>query len=81
MIKTKEGIIDMKMYVWTPNGHGQLSFFVVAENTEEAYNEVCKKVENIKGTRFGDYECDGWGTDYYDLEEVKPMQVYTHVNE
>ena len=70
----------MKMYVWTPDGHGQLSFFVMAESKAIAKKQVDTYIKESKQEHMG-YYADGWGTSYYELEEVEPLQVYTHVND
>lgn len=61
----------MKLYAFQPNGHGQLSFFVMAQSTDEAFEAVDKHIRT-EYTRNGVYtfEADGWGTDYYVLTVV-----------
>lgn len=56
----------MKLYAFYPNGHGQFSFFVMADSEENARIKV---TEHIKKNHTKDdvinYEAQGWGTDYY----------------
>lgn len=45
----------MKLYAFQPNGHGQLSFFTMAESEEKAV----KNVEALIAKR--EYDHEGWG--------------------
>jgi len=70
----------VKLYVWTPEGHGQLSFCVMAESEEQARAAVDRQVLAVRHNR-GDYAVDGWGTDYYTLGEYGVGKVVEHEND
>lgn len=80
----------MKLYAWQPKGHGEESFFVMAENEEDARKFVEDKIQ--KGWYYSDedicfqdmrvsYCTDGWGTDYYHLTVCDVGQVITNAND
>jgi hypothetical protein len=70
----------MKLYAWQPKGHGELSFFVCAENEQQAREaverEIARPAREDEPTRY----FDGWGTDYYELTVAEPLQVITNDN-
>lgn len=68
----------MKLYSFQPNGHGQLSFFVMAESKENAIAFVDKYImeNNLKDR----YETDGWGTDYYECTATDAGAVVINDN-
>ena len=70
----------MKMYVWTPAGHGQLSFMVCAETVVAAVTVVNAQVELVRHDR-GEYPVRGWGTDYYTMGAYEPGEVFEHEND
>ena len=75
----------MKLYAWQPKGHGEYSFFVMAESKKEAIEEVEKYIEkelelNLNSKCGLAYEIGGWGTDYYDLTVLDPLQVIINDN-
>lgn len=55
----------MKLYAWQPQGHGDPSFFVMAESIEAATAAVEAQIKVDKATY--NIDCYGWGTDYYVL--------------
>ena len=67
----------MKLYAWRPDGHGQLSFFVMAESEQAARAAVEAAVERIRGDGRR-YDVDGWGTDYYELSVYAAGEVAEH---
>lgn len=69
----------MQLYVWTPGGHGQLSFMVCAETAEQARVAVDAQVRKARHD-CGDYCVSGWGTDYYTMGEYAPGEVFEHDN-
>jgi hypothetical protein len=68
----------MKLFGWKPKGHGEYSFFVVADSEEKAQLAVN---EYIKNHKLRPDECQGWGTDYYELEVAEVGQVLYNCNE
>ena len=70
----------MKLYAWRPDGHGQLSFFVMADSEQAARAAVDAAVERIlrEGRR---YDVDGWGSDYYELSVYAAGEVAEHYND
>ena len=66
----------MKLYAWQPNGHGEMSIFVVAESEEIARAKVD---EYISTAPKWDY-FNGWGTDHYELTVLEPGDVITNDN-
>lgn len=72
----------MELYVFTPQGHGQLSFYVMANSTAEAWVNVEMYIKKNLIDEKGElkYEAQGWGTDYYLLEVAKPHQVLINDN-
>lgn len=70
----------MKLYAWKPDGHGELSFFVMAESEAQAVACVEKEIDRMRAS--GKY-CyfEGWGTDYYILTVVGPGVVVINENE
>lgn len=72
----------MKLYSWKPDGHGQKSFYVVAESYNEAIVAVSSYITSHLGKfdkeYLTNYCIDGWGTDYYKLTVVDPLNVITN---
>jgi len=66
----------MKLYAWQPDGHGEKSFFVMAENIVEALEAV---LDAIKG--LDEYYSRGFGTDYYTLTVAGPGKVILNDND
>lgn len=77
----------MKLYAWKPNGHGQISFFVMAESKEKAQEAVDayikKHLDQDDNDEFlYDYHVDGWGDDSrYNLEVKEAGQVAINYND
>jgi hypothetical protein len=69
----------MKLYAFQPSGHGEPSFFVMAEDEAEAVQavETYIKNEEAKG-RVLDY--DQWGTDYYQMTVLDRGEVIENDN-
>ena len=69
----------MKLYAFQPTGHGQLSLFTIAESSTQAFQVVDKYVKENGGVN--SYDFQGWGTDDYEMTELKPGQVITNNND
>ncbi len=80
-----EGHTDagMKLFAWQPQGHGEFSFFVVASREAEARAIVEAAIEQgtADGRTIGEYESDGWGTDYFKLTVAEPGQIVINEND
>lgn len=72
----------LQLYVYSPNGHGSLTFAVVASSEAEAYALVDARVRAEYSSANGvlGYYSQGWGTDYYTLEVLPAGQVFEHEN-
>lgn len=68
----------MKLFIYSPNGRGQSTFSVVAENENQAFEKIDKYIK-IKYPK-GDFESEGWGTDYYELEIKEIGEVFEQYN-
>jgi hypothetical protein len=66
----------MRLHFWIPQGHGEYSFFVVAETKAQAREAVDKHVATL-----GKYETRGWGTSYYKHHSVPVGEVVDHPND
>jgi len=67
--------MQLKLYAFQPQGHGELSFFTIASSEDEARAAVDKHIK--------DTDCawtNGWGTDYYKLTVVEVGQVIENDN-
>ncbi len=75
----------MKLYAWQPNGHGELSWFVMAETEDNAKAAVEHEMARRKALAIDDIdritECGGWGTDYYTLTVAEAGAVLTNAND
>lgn len=76
----------MKLYAFTPRGHGQYSFYVMAESEEAARLAVDEKIKKLMtegedNIRISDYEVQGWGTDYYHLQILDSNEVVFNPND
>lgn len=73
----------MKLYAYQPNGHGQQSFFVMAENEQAAKAAVENKIETLleKSNWFSYYHFEGWNTGFYILTEVGAGEVILNDND
>jgi len=73
----------MKLYAFQPNGHGEKSFFVIAESEKEAREFVSKKIAELlaNGEGYSNYDFSSWGTDYYRLEVFEIGQVALNDND
>ena len=71
----------MKLYAFRPKGHGELSFFVNADNESEARNLIDKWIEKWDNRELLPHETSGWGTDYYELETHELRQVVVNSND
>jgi len=70
---------DNLLFAWQPKGHGEYSFFVMAENEEKARKAVAKFIATLKES--DKMYSDGWETDYYKLTVVGPESVVINCNE
>ena len=68
----------MNLYAWQPKGYGESSFFVCAENEENAKDAVNKYIQD---NSLDVIDVAGWGTDYYRLKILPPMSVIINYNE
>jgi len=82
----------MKIYAWQPRGHGQYSFFVMANGEEEARAAVEKEIADGRaryddeadfsdGSQLSEYDVQGWGTEYYDMTVVEAGTVVLNGND
>ena len=75
----------MNLYAWQPEGHGEYSFFVCAENekeAKEAVDQYIKEHMNKDDDEYlTDYSVGGWGTEYYRLKVLNPLQVIINCND
>ena len=57
----------MKLYAFQPRGHGDKSYFVLAESEDEARKAVRKKMRSLVKQMFGisRLELEAFDTDYY----------------
>jgi len=65
----------MKLYAFQPNGHGELSAFVMAEDEVSAKQAVINAAKEE-----GIYNISGFGTDYYITTVVGPLTVVWNDN-
>lgn len=69
---------NMKLFSFCPQGHGQLSFYIMAESEESATTQV---KEYIKNNNLDEYDYYGFGTDYYQVTATEPDVVITNRND
>jgi hypothetical protein len=74
----------LKLFGFQPPGHGQYSFFVMAETKEAAVSYINKYIEDHlnkdDGHFLSDYYIQGWPEDY-DITEAAEGNVITHAND
>lgn len=58
-----ERLKALKLFAFQPDGHGQLSFFVMAADVTQASKAVKQHID--KKYKEDDYYVQGWGTAYY----------------
>ena len=66
----------MKLFAWQPNGHGEMSLFVMAKDLEAAKEAVIKKIASSPNEVF-----DGWDTKYYTITEFAEGEVALNDND
>jgi len=78
----------MKLYAFQPRGHGQLSFFVMAENEADALAAIDAEIAKHQKDRddydlmwWSSFDISGWRTDYYKLTVADAGQVVTNDND
>ena len=82
----------MKLYAWQPNGHGEQSFFVLAETEEQARAAVEAKIADLLAKHaddnyfeddgnYSEMDFSGWGTDYYKLTVAGVAEVIMNSND
>lgn len=72
----------MKLYAFQPNGHGEVSFFTIAKNEEEAKKVANKYVQdNYVIDEKLDYRVSRWGTDYYILTVIEEGDILENDND
>ncbi len=81
--------IIMKLYVWQPDYHGPLSFFVMAESEEKAEAEVNKYIHNHRKKTINTdkieqaitpYDYDGLGSEGYSVKIYNENEVVINDN-
>jgi hypothetical protein len=75
--------MENRLYVFKPKGHGELSFFVIAETETQAREIIDLHIKENYTKKDGSlsYEVSGWGTDYYELTIAEQGQVITNNND
>jgi hypothetical protein len=77
----------LRLYAWRPNGHGELSWFVVAETEAEAKDAVDREIARRLALPWDDpahigvCEVEGWGSEYYTLTVAKRGHPVDNSNE
>jgi hypothetical protein len=73
----------MRLYSFKPRGHGEKSFFVVAECEEDARIAIRKRIADLVKQPFGYSQraADTFDTDYYKVKCVKFGVVITNDND
>lgn len=77
----------LKLYAWQPNGHGEFSWFVLAESEAEAKESVEKEIARCMAlpiddpNRITEYETKGLWTDYFTLTIAERGQPVINANE
>jgi hypothetical protein len=74
----------MKLYAYQPKGHGEQSFFTVANNEAEALENITRHIkEKLKEDKYNSIHPLGYsefGSDYYTLTVVEPGEVIENDN-
>lgn len=79
----KQKLSELSLYAFQPQGHGEASFFVMAESEDEARESVRNFIveETKRADEKGyDFNPEGFGTDYYKLTVLKQGQVAANDN-
>jgi hypothetical protein len=77
----------LRLYAWQPKGHGELSWFVVAETEAEAKDAVDREIARRRALpwddpeHIGGYNVARWGSAYYTLTVAKRGQPVDNANE
>jgi len=76
----------MKLYAWQPKGHGELSFFVMADSEDTAKESINEFIKKHKGKYDDDFwieegDIRGLWTDYYELTVCDKNQVLVNYND
>jgi len=73
----------MKLYSFQPKGHGEYSFFVMAETVKDAFMYVQAYIDQFYRDEDGSlsYEAQSWGTDYYEVTSGIEGFVIDHAND
>lgn len=72
------------MYVFKPDGHGELSYFIIAKSKKEAVKKVTEYIKKfywLPEKEKYDRGARGWDTDYYLCTSYKEGQVVEHDND
>jgi hypothetical protein len=91
-LRREKTMNNRRLFAWQPNGHGEKSFFVVAETEEQARAAVEAKISDLLAkSKDGDYfgedgiyseiDFSGWGTDYYKLTVADIGEVVMNSND
>jgi len=68
--------MTLRLYAFQPKGHGPKSYFVMAENEDEARAFVSAVVADADG-----YDSDGWKTGGYTVTVAEPGDVIVNDND
>lgn len=71
--------MGMKLFAFQPRGLRALSFFVVAASEEEARGFVDARIASDPDIT--EFDCAGWGTEYYEVTVAEPGQVVVNYND
>ena len=73
----------MKLYAYQPKGHGEYSFFVMAETEQDAFRYIQVYIDKFCRDEDGSlsYESQSWGTDYYEVTSGIEGFVITNLND
>lgn len=82
---------ELMMYAFQPKGHGERSFFVMAESEASAREIIRAEIARRAAIEWEDDayadefldpgQFAGWGTDYYRVKVFAPGQVATNAND
>jgi len=73
--------MNVQLYAFHPNGHGEMSFFVMAKSEDEARQYVDNLIEFGYDNEGYSIRSRGWGTDYYTMTVYNVGEVATNENE
>lgn len=71
---------EVRVFEWSPNGHGEYSFVAIDTSKEHAKKRVDAEVEELQANGYSS-NCSGWNTDYYSLTVYKLDDVIAFFND